>query len=292
MLITLLFDEGPGIGLGHRRRMEVLAGALDALGFDNELRRLRPDENVDAAFLVIDSYMARADNASRFSATRIVAIEDLGRDLDVDLVVDPDPGAEAATYTRAKHLLVGPKFALVDPALRALDTAALCPAVQRVLVTTGAADSAGTGAAVASTIAHTLTHAEIRYIGGPWGESGDDPRVRVIEAPNGLASELATADLVVTAGGVTMLESCCLGRPTVALSTAPNQTRAVAGAAHLGAVLAADPTSAPDVAARLANNHDLRKRLSMTARALVDGQGATRVAAAIATIASHDVQSR
>ena len=30
----------------------------------------------------------------------------------------------------------------------------------------------------------------------------------------------------------------------------------------------------------------------MTARALVDGQGATRVAAAIATISRHDVQPR
>jgi spore coat polysaccharide biosynthesis predicted glycosyltransferase SpsG len=137
--------------------MEVLAGALDALGFDYELRRLRPDESVDAAFLVVDSYMARADDASRFTARHIVAIEDLGRDLDVDLVVDPDPGAESAAYGRAKHLLVGPKFALVDPALRALDTAPLCPAVQRVLVTTGAADAAGTGASVASTIANTLT---------------------------------------------------------------------------------------------------------------------------------------
>ncbi len=113
-----------------------------------------------------------------------------------------------------------------------------------------------------------------------------------MHTPEGLGPELASADVVVTAGGVTMLEACCLGRPTVAFSIAPGQSRTLAGAAHVGAVLAVDVTSAAGVAARLAGDLNARSRLSATARVLVDGQGAAQVAAVIAGMARHGVHTR
>jgi UDP-2,4-diacetamido-2,4,6-trideoxy-beta-L-altropyranose hydrolase len=291
-LTTLVFDEGPGIGLGHRRRAEVLAGALGGLGIATALHALEPGACVSADVLVVDSYLTRADDCDRFTARTLVAIEDLARDLAVDLVIDPDPGADPEVYTQAAEVRAGPHFALIDSGLRLRDAMAPSTNVDRVLVTMGAADAAGVGARIASELATFLSRAEIRLVVGPWGADCDDNRVVAVHAPDGLADELVAADVVVTAGGVTMLEACCLGRPTVALAIAPNQTRAVAGAAHAGALLAADEASAASVAARLAHDRDLRTRLSLQARALIDGQGAARVAAAVATIASQGVQSR
>ena len=71
------FDEGPGIGLGHRRRIEVLAAELDGLGFELVARRSALDECVTAELLVVDSYLARADDRVRFTAEVVVAIDDI-----------------------------------------------------------------------------------------------------------------------------------------------------------------------------------------------------------------------
>jgi spore coat polysaccharide biosynthesis predicted glycosyltransferase SpsG len=292
MHATLVFDEGPNIGLGHRRRMEVLGDALRDNGFTTDVRPLRLDEHVATELLIVDSYLARPDDRERFDAETIVAIEDLERELDVDLVIDPDPGAEHALHERAGAALTGPQYALIDPYLRTAETLDIGDAVRRVVVTTGGADAAGIGARIASDLALELRDAEVRLVVGPWGAGTTDPSVRKIHAPYGLRDELAAADLVVTAGGVTMLEACCLGRPTVAISIASNQHRAVAGAAHVGAVLAADGSSACGVATRLAGDTGLRQRIAATAKVLVDGQGATRVAAAVAAISSHESQLR
>jgi len=92
--VLLAFDEGPGIGLGHRRRCEGLASALHPLGVDVELCVLGDDPVVGGVVLV-DSYRLRADDEARIAADAVIAIDDIERDLAVGLVIDPDPGADA-----------------------------------------------------------------------------------------------------------------------------------------------------------------------------------------------------
>ncbi len=297
MTIVLAFDEGPGIGLGHRRRVEGLAQELSRIGFAVDLRVLREETIAGDAALVgdivlVDSYRCRADDPSRVRAGTVIAIDDIERDLAVDLVIDPDPGADARVHSAAAAVVAGAPYALVDPALRALTPATINDAVQGVLVTTGGSDADGVGARIATHLADALPGTEIWQVVGPWGSGTDDDRVTPVHAPDGLGPELAAADVVVTAGGVTMLEACCLGRPVVAFAIVPGQARAVAGAAHVGAVFAVDVSSASDVAARLVADVDARRRLATSARVLVDGQGAARVAAVIAGMARHGVHSR
>ena len=291
MNIILAFDEGPGIGLGHRRRVEGLAHELDVLGFDVEMHVLGSDAVVGDIVLV-DSYRVRADDRARVRADLVIAIDDVERDLAVDLVIDPDPGADARVHSAAAAVVAGAPYALVDPVLRTLSPAPIRETVRRVLVTTGGADAEGLGARVAGELADALPGIRIRQVVGPWGRATGDIRVAAVHAPDGLGPELAAADLVVTAGGVTMLEACCLGRPTVAFSIAAGQGRALAGAAHVGAVVAVDVASAADVAARLTRDVDARRRLATSARVLVDGQGSARVAAIIAGMARQGVHSR
>jgi spore coat polysaccharide biosynthesis predicted glycosyltransferase SpsG len=287
----IVFDEGPGVGLGHRRRCEGLAHALRPLGVDAELRVL-DDEPVVGEVVLVDSYRIRADDESRFAAEAVIAIDDIERDLAVDLVIDPDPGADARVHKQAEIVLAGAPYALVDPDLRTLRTSGITGDVRTVLVTAGAADSEGFAARVASQLADELPGTQIRLVVGPWGRDSGDDRVTLVHAPDGLGLELAAADLVVTAGGVTMLESCCLGRPTVAFSIADNQARSLAGAARVGAVVATDVASAASLAARLAKDADSRLLRAMSAQALIDGQGAARVAAVIATMSRHGIHAR
>jgi UDP-2,4-diacetamido-2,4,6-trideoxy-beta-L-altropyranose hydrolase len=289
--LVVAFDEGPGIGLGHRRRVEGLAHELDVLGVDVEMHVLA-DDSVSGELVLVDSYRIRADDRARVRAGLVIAIDDLERDLAVDFVIDPDPGADARVHSSAAAVVAGAPYALVDPALRARPSAPIRETVREVLVTTGGSDSEGHGTRVASNLADALPGVKIRQVVGPWGLGTDDDRIETIQAPEGLGPELAAADIVVTAGGVTMLEACCLGRPVVAFSIAPGQGRALAGAAHVGAVVAVDVASAADVAARLAHDVNARSRLAASARVLVDGQGAARVAAVIAGMARHGVHAR
>jgi UDP-2,4-diacetamido-2,4,6-trideoxy-beta-L-altropyranose hydrolase len=289
--ITLAFDEGPGIGLGHRRRVEGLAHELTVVGLGVDVHVLG-DHAVVGDIVLVDSYRVRADDRSRVRADMVIAIDDVERDLAVDLVIDPDPGADARVHSAAATVVAGAPYALVDPALRTLSPAPIREVVRRVLVTTGGADAEGLGARVAGELADALPGTRIRQVVGPWGRGSDDARVSPVHAPEGLGPELAAADVVVTAGGVTMLEACCLGRPTVAFSIAAGQGRALAGAAHVGAVVAVDVAAAADVAARLARDVDARRRLATSARVLVDGQGSARVAAIIAGMARQGVHSR
>ena len=100
--------------------------------------------------------------------------------------------------------------------------------VRRVLVTTGAADEAGVGAHLAATIRSVAPDVEVRLVVGPWGSTTVPSGVVPVHAPAGLTDEMAAASIVVTAGGVALLESCALGRPTIAVPIADNQQQAVA----------------------------------------------------------------
>jgi spore coat polysaccharide biosynthesis predicted glycosyltransferase SpsG len=289
--IVCAFSEGPGVGLGHRRRVEGLGRELVAQGLSVDARVLG-DEAVTGEIVLVDSYRVRADDRSRVRGDLVIAIDDLERDLAVDLVIDPDPGADARVHAAATTVVAGAPYALVDAGLRSLMRAPIGPKVARVLVTTGGTDSEGVGARIAVELAVAMPAVRVRHVAGPWGRGAEDARVESVVAPDGMGPEIAGADIVVTAGGVSMLEACCLARPIVAFAIAAGQDRSLAGAAHVGAVLVADVASAAGLTVGLAHDHAERRRLSQAAQTLVDGQGSARVAAIIAGMARHGVHAR
>jgi spore coat polysaccharide biosynthesis predicted glycosyltransferase SpsG len=278
----LVHDVGPDVGLGHKRRMEALAAALEALGVT---ARVAPVSESDRApLVVVDSYRWRADDGERFAGTCVAAVDDLERDLAVDLVVDPSPGAATPPASSSGLVLAGPHFALVGSDLRDLDRRPIGDRVASVLVATGAADTAGHGPALAEAVARLLPATNVRLVVGPWGAGAPPSGVDIVCHRDGLGPDLAAADVVLTAGGVTMLEALCLGRPTIAIVTAANQRRAVVGASRAGALEATTVEGAPGAVARLADDTVRRHKLAMAATALVDGRGAMRVAKALVAL--------
>jgi spore coat polysaccharide biosynthesis predicted glycosyltransferase SpsG len=279
--ITLAYDEGPGAGLGHRRRIEVLAHELGARGYRCARVSLEGSAMVAGRVAVIDSYRIRADDPGRVKAGVVVAIDDLARDLDVHLVVDPSPGATPDVHELARRAVAGASYALVSvtPSVDTVPVDAVD--VSRILVTTGAADEHGIGARLAAHVAAAVPGAEVRLVVGPWGAADVPVGVVGVRTRDGLEAELAAAPVVVTAGGVAMLESCMLGRATIGIAIAENQRQAVHGLADAGAIVPATEANVAEVVWSLVSNPARRAALGTAARVALDGKGPARVADAI-----------
>ena len=120
------------------------------------------------------------------------------------------------------------------------------------------------------------------------------PRVRLLESPSWLRSELARVDVAVVAGGVTLYEAALLGVPTVALAVVAAQMPTIRAFERVGASIAAGCLAPGDRAAAdrarakavqaveaLLADEEKRRAMAVQGQQQVDGRGALRVAAAL-----------
>jgi UDP-2,4-diacetamido-2,4,6-trideoxy-beta-L-altropyranose hydrolase len=303
--VVLVADADPGAGLGHVARCSALGSALSRMDVpvrargwgadaafqldDQAWEPLSPDAALDeaasGAALVLDTYdEARAQRALAAGPSWTVAMVDRGTPLpQADLVVglpplQPPPGGHALTGLR--HACLRRDFWVVEPRR-------VTGPVHSVLVTTGGSDPGGFGAGMASDLVGELDGVEVTLVRGPTAASSALAGVRVLEAPASLRGPLSEADLVVTAGGQSMLEALAVGTPSVVLVLAENQRAgAVLVAEQELAVVFDEPEPEAVVAAvtRLADDVGLRSQLAAVGQAAVDGRGALRVADAIAEL--------
>lgn len=258
--------------------MEALAEALRSTGARVDLGPIA--DRVEGEIVVIDSYAIRADDRDRIQADVVIALDDLQRGLVVDIVIDPSPGALASDHPRAGHVLAGAVYAVVDPKLSALRPVPADRRPERLVVASGATDQTALEIARGLDPA-ALTGIDVRVVVGPWFIEDAPSGVTPIRVVDGLGPELAQADVVVTAGGVTLFESLALGRPTIAVVVAENQRRQATGAAGAGAILLSGVAEAPARAVELLSDPERRSALSSAASSLIDFQGAQRIAEAI-----------
>jgi UDP-2,4-diacetamido-2,4,6-trideoxy-beta-L-altropyranose hydrolase len=307
-VVAVLAEAGRGVGLGHLRRCQALATALTAAGATVELRvagegwepapALALDWLADASALraaldarrpdavVVDSY--RADEtllrALRAHAPCVVAVDDLAdRVLPVSIVVNGGWPAARLTYRTDPDTvrLLGPQYALLDPAFGEPMTRAPADAVRRVLVTLGGdADTTPLLPAAVAAVRRAVPAAAIDVATvGPTPELAGSP-VTVHRGLPSLRPLIASADLVVSGGGMTLYECLASGVPVVATVLADNQTLNVGEMARAGLIVAAE-RSLEAAIVRVAGDAALRRALAARGRAAVDGRGASRAASAI-----------
>jgi len=266
-------------------------------------------------WLVVDHYGidARWERAVRSDVNRIMAIDDLAnREHDCELLLDQNlvAGMERRYQGRVPSScvqLLGPQYCLLAAAYGTLRqrTAPRTGPIRRILVSYGGADSGELTA---------LTLAAIVRLGGAIAVdavvSGSASRaagvrerfaahgnIRVHDAGDSLASLIAQADLGIGASGTTTWERLCLGLPAIVVTVADNQ-RPIAeelarrGLIHwLGHSDAVDEQRMFDLLARLVAagaDEDASRR----ALALVDGNGADRVRAALTVDESAELRPR
>ena len=261
--------------------MEAVADALHELGIERRLVSMTGPLAGDV--LVIDSYRVRADDRAVVHGRVVAAVDDLDRDLAVDLVIDPSPGKTGAAHQRASHVFAGTAYCLVGPGLpEPGQVRAPADPVRRVLVSLGGDD--GGAMPIAARLAELLPDASVAATGDTSPDRWPE-HIERVASRGGLGDEINAADLVVCAGGVTLLEALRLERPVIVVPTADNQLAAVEEIVREGAAVLATRDTAASIAYAVASNAQTRDALRRAAAGLIDGLGPGRVASALVAIA-------
>lgn len=338
MRIAIRADASAAIGSGHVMRCASLADALrerghavdfvsrslpahladDLRGRGHGLLALAPDpvpEADDAAesqhragspdWWVVDHYaLGRPwERAVRLGGVRLLAIDDIGRPHDSDLLLDqnlhgtPDDRYAELVPPRCTRLL-GPRYALLRAEF-AQARSAVAPRdgrVNRLLVFLGGMDADNVTERVLLAVrAARLPDVGVDIVVGAGHPALERIQALANELPNAcchvqtsrMVDLLLQADLAVGAGGTATWERCALGVPTLALCIADNQRDLLDAGSRAGIVYVPDSADQhdPDTLAAhlraLVGNTALRRWLSRNAYDCVDGQGARRVAAAM-----------
>jgi len=268
---------------------------VDPAGVRATLTTMRPDT------IVVDSYAAARDLLGALrDVAQLVAVDDMaGRPLPVDVVVNGGAGAETLPYDRqpGTTYLLGPRYALLDPVFAATPSRTTTKRVRRVLVCLGGSRQTDVALTTLAAVDRALSGCVVDLTVGASGTTGWELDGAAREVRNlavihrdrfGLRELMLRADLAVSGSGVTLLELAATSTPTVAVALADNQrpnfeafTKADAA---LGAGIAGDPDLGDAIETavkRLAEDSTLRATLSARGRALVDGDGASRVASFI-----------
>ena len=312
----LAADCGRGVGLGHLERMLALADALHpdlevsvlvpegdaALEKRVSDRRHRPIQasgdapervaaavEVSATFdvVVLDGYVFGVALQRRLrDLAPLTVVDDLRLPADCDLAVNPSPGGEALRPAGAATFLGGAEYALIRASVvRAREHAPRQGREPRsVLVSTGATDLAGLGRAVS----HALIDGDAavvvtRVVGPDWIDTSEVSRLRehLLVAPPDLADGLATATVYVGAAGTTAVQAACVGTPAVITAAVSNQEAQASALARAGCAVVVAAGDLAGACLALLDDPERRAKMSTHGRALVDGRGASRVAAAI-----------
>lgn len=325
--LAFVTEGGPDVGLGHLSRCAALARAaaadgarasflvpedaqLEPLLRDVPAEILRSPWPVDPAralrtlsglapdAIVVDSYAASSDFlASLRSVALVVAVDDTAdRPLPVDVVVNGGAGAEALPYGRRPDtiFLLGPPYALLDPAYAAAPGRSATARVRRVLICLGGGRQVDATLAALAAVDRALDGCTVDVAAGPFSDGSWELDAAAREARNrvvihrgrfGLRELMLAADLAISGAGVTLYELAATATPVVAISTADNQRPNFEAFEDAGAALGAGAAGAPGLSGaiesalrRLAEDGALRATLGARGRALVDGQGAIRVA--------------
>jgi len=236
--------------------------------------------------MVVDDPVHKSADAWVKQARRlgvpVASIHDLGLAyVESDLVIDGTIGVHGD--------MRGAQFAILDPSIATIRKELRPPVPGRVLIALGGGSHVlSLAGRLSKAIATRSPEADIRVVRGFSGRPTPVLRHATwVHAPNGLGGELADAQVAVVAGGVTLYEACALGVPVVALPVTAAQHMTVRAAACRGAAIDTGRppvddgmvSRAADAVAALLQNPALRHRQSQAARAVVDGEGAARVAA-------------
>lgn len=224
---------------------------------------------------------------ARRAGVPVASVHDLGLAyVGSDLLIDGS--VRTGARPPGSKLLAGPAYAILDPAVARVRRLRLRPRPGRVLMALGGGRHVrGAARHLSAAMAAHVPHTDLRVARG-FASSRAWPALshgRWIEAPDGLAGELAEASVAVVAGGITLYEACALGVPAVAVAVTAAQQQTIRAMARLGAVIdgggpafdAARCDRVANLVARLLASPAERRRQIRAARQLVDGRGAWRV---------------
>ncbi len=233
---------------------------------------------------------------------RLLVIDDLAnRGHLCDVLLDQNPGRVPADYDGLLPIecrrLVGPRYALLRPEFAAYRTQSLKrrirSGVRRLMVTLGGMDKDHRTLDVLRALSACDLPAECRIVVVMGALAPGIAQVRDVAAGMQVPTEvrvgvtemavlMADSDVAIGAGGVTALERCCLGIPTLTIVVAENQRRGAEALAEQGAALLLDHGLAFEVGFKKAfdkfGDPAFLEKMQGVCASMVDGMGVNRVA--------------
>jgi UDP-2,4-diacetamido-2,4,6-trideoxy-beta-L-altropyranose hydrolase len=250
--------------------------------------------------LVVDNYGLdeKFERCCRSWTRRILVIDDLAdRPHDCDVLVDQSPGRQRDGYRALVpahcQILTGGDYALLDSPFAEM-RAKILPrdgTVRRILVSLGATDPTGVTVRVLTALEQAGLGVPVDVIigaGSPYraeiyaaAQRLIPPALVHIEIRN-MAFFMERADLAIGAGGVSALERCCLGLPSILVVLAANQQLNADALAEAGATIVIDEAKLDSQAFAeairvLVQEQATLRRMSAAAARIADGLGAVRV---------------
>ena len=274
---------------------EAWLSKLRQLGFTAVIEGDEPD--TEWAGSVLDGYDFSANYAKQLSqlAAPLVVIDDFLAPLSgAHLAINPAPGLEGSDIDGVPALL-GSRYALVDERF-SRPPPPVCERVTRVLITFGIRDGTNATCLALEAFADRPNDGTIPHISVLLGPNAPylsmvrkaalplRDRCNLIIDTDDMTDLLRHTDLVIGAGGVSLLERMASGVPSITVPVSDNQEHAVHGAARCGATLGTqgrERLTASELSRYievLSSDFDARKSMSEKARSMVDGRGAARVA--------------
>jgi UDP-2,4-diacetamido-2,4,6-trideoxy-beta-L-altropyranose hydrolase len=268
--------------------------------------------------LVVDHYGLGADYEAKFRpwAQCILAIDDTAdRSHDCDLLLDYNvertPNHYVKLVPRGAGILAGPLYALLRSDFAAKRASALARrmvaggAMRRIFVAMGATDPDNATCLVLKAIALSRLPVMVDLMLSAAAPHLDEVlrQMHALPQPARLhldTSDAATlmmnADLAIGAAGITALERCSLGLPSVVVTTAQNQQANARGLQARGAIVLAgslasvSPQDLADVLQSM--NEGQVVAMSMAAAKICDGFGAVRVADTVTGLRDETITLR
>jgi spore coat polysaccharide biosynthesis predicted glycosyltransferase SpsG/RimJ/RimL family protein N-acetyltransferase len=218
------------------------------------------------------------------------------------LVLNHNIYAEASRYPALAdqgRLLLGPQYALLRQEFLdwTLWERKIPQSAKRLVITMGGGDVENlTGRILAMLLPHPVADLEVKVgLGDAFRHAASvqalerPSRVALLSSPPDMAAVFAEADLAMTAGGGTCLESAFMGLPSLLIPFAENQRPVAEGfhrrgvAIDLGWHEQIDWVHLPEKILDLSEDAQARRRMSSLGRRLVDGRGARRIAALLSS---------
>jgi UDP-2,4-diacetamido-2,4,6-trideoxy-beta-L-altropyranose hydrolase len=295
---------------------ETITGRLHAEGFETSRIDAEPGGADDARQTVV---VAQAHHASwivgdgyRFDAKwqeqiksenlKLLIWDDYGHAsaYPADVVLNQNASADRQLYAHrgeSTRLMLGTRYiALRQEFFTWRDVnRTTAPIGQKVLVTLGGADPDNVTMKVIAALALVPDIDVVIVAGGSnpnldalrEAVSGEDSKLRLVVNPSNLPELMISADVAIAAGGSTSWELAYLGLPALSIVTADNQAAIAAELDRRGVSINLGDHRILNVETIVQSLRNLlgdvcrRKEMRTRGQALVDGHGASRVAAAI-----------
>jgi len=292
----------------HRETIEVVRLAASAGSEDDAVRTSKLAKELQAPWVAIDGYRFDSGYQASLKAcgVRVLVVDDDGQadHYSADLVLNQNVHATENLYGRREsytRLLLGPRYAMLR---REFDSwrnwrREIPAAGHRILIMMGGSDPdnftlrvldalpliAGKSLEIVVVIGGSNPHQVMLDAAA----SGLETKyaVRLVKNALNMPELMAWADVAVSGAGTTCWEMCLLGLPALVVDLAKNQLPVAQRLDELGVarhIGSSHDCSAAKIASeltRLLVSNEARSRMCSRGRELVDGQGASRVCAAM-----------